>query len=433
MEKKTKIKRPNPFVWIIMILYLVGASVFRRKVKISYRCQNGDVLHGKKSRKALKRLKAPFIILGNHHSLYDYIFPMRALFPRRINYMVARKHVVASSYRFFLKHSYTIPKSLFQTDIPSLRGAFDVIAQKGILAIYPEGQILVHGISKELPEQVAKLLKKLKAPVLIQRTSGAYFVDSTWRKKLPKGLIDVEFSLAMTAEQLAEYSLEKIDEIVAKRLFVDNFKWQEETGNLYTGKFRAHGLENILYRCPECEKEFSLETKDDLVYCNECGMKVRYNEACHLDWEGKKHYNHIGDWYIHQREVEANNHIENKSLNFSFPVELRILAEKNTLIKDSNNFEVRKTKRIEKAGDGVLSLSGEKYSFIGKIFGKDAEINFNPRVVQYLPYTPGDNFQIYMQDVMFAFHPKEPRLCSKVALMIETFYEYLYKTHQSCE
>ena len=424
MSKKLKIKRPNPFVWMIMILFLVAVSIFRRKVKITYKTETGEILKERKARKKLKELKAPFVLLGNHHSMYDYVFPMRAMFPRRINYMVARKHVVASPYRFFLKHSYTIPKSLFQTDIPALRGAFDVIAQKGILAIYPEGQILVHGISKELPEQVSKLLKKLKVPVLIQRTSGAYFVDSTWRKKLPKGVVEAEFSLVLTPEQLAEYPLEKIDEIVAKSLYVDNFKWQEETGNLYKGKNRAAGLENILYICPCCKKEFSLQTKDDMIICQNCGLEVRYNEACHFDWKQEKYFKHIGEWYNYQRDVEFENH-KKGDFKIDFPVELKLLAEKNTVIKGSNDFEIRKTKRIEKAGEGILSLRNDKYFYKGMIFGKEAEINFNPKSVQFLPYTPGDNFQIYLQDVMFAFHPKEPKICSKIALSIESYYEYL--------
>ena len=113
MSKKAKIKRPNPFVWMLMIIFLVSVSIFRRKVKITYKTETGEILKERKARKKLKELKAPFVLLGNHHSMYDYIFPMRAMFPRRINYMVARKHVVASPYRFFLKHSYTIPKSLF--------------------------------------------------------------------------------------------------------------------------------------------------------------------------------------------------------------------------------------------------------------------------------------------------------------------------------
>ena len=109
----------------------------------------------------------------------------------------------------------------------------------------------------------------------------------------------------------------------------------------------------------------------------------------------------------------------------TIPVQLKILAEKDTLIKESNDFEIRKTKRIENAGSGNLIITRERIFYKGVIFGENAEIRFNPRAVQYLPYTPGDNFQIYLQDVMFAFHPKEPKICSKIALSIETYYEYL--------
>ena len=63
MSKKLKIKRPNPFIWIIMVLYLIGASIVRRKVIITYKTQQGEILKGRNARKALKQLKAPFVLL----------------------------------------------------------------------------------------------------------------------------------------------------------------------------------------------------------------------------------------------------------------------------------------------------------------------------------------------------------------------------------
>ena len=74
MSKNKKIKRPNPIVWMIMELYLIGASIFRRKVRITFKTRDGRVLEERQARKELKKLKAPFVMLGNHHSLYDYIF-----------------------------------------------------------------------------------------------------------------------------------------------------------------------------------------------------------------------------------------------------------------------------------------------------------------------------------------------------------------------
>jgi hypothetical protein len=49
-------------------------------------------------------------------------------------------------------------------------------------------------------------------------------------------------------------------------------------------------------------------------------------------------------------------------------------------------------------------------------------------MLRYIPFTPGSNFQIYLQDVMFAFFTKDPRMCAKVALVIETYNELLSET-----
>ena len=80
----------------------------------------------------------------------------------------------------------------------------------------------------------------------------------------------VEKNLKELEKLVKKGDVEKIDEIVAKGLYVDNFKWQEETGSLYTGKNRAVGLENILYMCPCCKKEFNISTKNDMIICKNC-------------------------------------------------------------------------------------------------------------------------------------------------------------------
>ena len=60
MSKNKKIKRPNPFVWMIMILYLIGASIFRRKVKITFKTRDGKILEERQARKALKKNQSSF-------------------------------------------------------------------------------------------------------------------------------------------------------------------------------------------------------------------------------------------------------------------------------------------------------------------------------------------------------------------------------------
>lgn len=423
--KRKKTKRPNKFIYYFFGYIVIIISYLLRKVKITYKCADGTILQGKYAKKALLEKKPPYIIVGNHHSLYDYVYMIRAFYPRRINFIIARKLSLASKYNFFLHFAHVIPKSLFQPDIQTIRESFDILqGRKGILALYPEGQIVINGISKDMPENSGKLIKKMKLPVLAVRTLGGYHIDSTWRKHFKRGIIDVEISVALTSEQMQNMTAEEIDDVIAKTIFVDNFAEQEKSGNLYKGFSRAEGLENILYKCPECQSEFTLKTKKHDIFCTKCNLKAEYTESAHLDWisSTKNHFKHIGEWYNKQREIERNRHIEQEKLDLSIPVQIRILSESKTTLT-SCNLEIKKTFGIEKAGEGDLLLNNDGYFYKGSIWGKQVEIRFDPLNVRYIPYTPGDNFQIYLQDVMFAFHTKDPRMCAKAALVIETYYE----------
>ena len=112
-------------------------------------------------------------------------------------------------------------------------------------------------------------------------------------------------------------------------------------------------------------------------------------------------------------------------MKFFIPVEIRVLSETNTLIPSGNiDFCVRKTRGIEKCGKGVLHIRKCGYTYSGEFFGKQKEIEFDPKKIRYVPYTPGDNFQIYVQDVMFAFYTIDRRYCAKAALVIENIFAY---------
>ncbi|MBO4732074.1 MAG: hypothetical protein J5597_04635 [Spirochaetaceae bacterium] len=426
--KRKKTKRPNRPVWYIFGFIVVVLTLLFRKVKIVFKCSDGTILEGLEAKKKLLAFSPPYIIVGNHHSIYDHIYLIRAFFPRRINFIVARKHWLASKYLFFVRFARTIPKSLFQPDLQTVRGSFDVISNKGILALYPEGQIVINGISKDMPESCSKLIKKAKLPVFVVKSSGNYLCDNPWRKNLCNGIINLEVSVALTPEQIEKTDVEEIDKIIAKSIYVDSFAEQERTGWLYKGHNRAEGLTNILYMCPCCKKELTLKTKGNDIFCTECGTRAEYTETGHLDWKTEKSYfKHIGMWYNYQRDTEKNRHLTEKSFDLQIPVKLAVLSASETKLAD-NDFTVKKTKGIEKAGDGILQLTEKGYTYIGKVFREETLIHFDPSLLRYIPFTPGSNFQIYLQDVMFAFFTKDPRMCAKVALVIETYNELLSET-----
>ena len=255
MRRRIKTKRPNPFIYYFFGFIVSFLSFTKRQVLFTFRTTDGKEIHGRKVREELLKFKPPYIIVGNHHSRYDYVFAIRAFYPRRITFIVARKLYLAARFHFLVKMARAIPKNLFQPDIQTIRQSFDILGNEGILALYPEGQIVINGISKDMPESCAKLVKKMKLPVFAIRTSGAYFCDSTWRKYLKHGIIDVNISMTLTSDQIKTMTIEEIDEAIGKAIYVDNFAEQEKTGYLYKGRNRAKGLENILYKCPSCNTD----------------------------------------------------------------------------------------------------------------------------------------------------------------------------------
>ncbi len=421
---RRKIKRPNPFIYYFFGFIVSFLSFTKRQVRFTYRAPDGREVHGRKVREELLKFKPPYIIVGNHHSRYDYVFAIRAFYPRRITFIVARKLYLAARFHMFVKMARAIPKNLFQPDIQTIRQSFDILGNEGILALYPEGQIVINGISKDMPESCAKLIKKMKLPVFAVRTSGAYFCDSTWRKYLKHGIIDIDISVALTPEQIKEMSIEEIDETIGKKIYVNNFEEQEKTGYLYKGQNRSKGLENILYRCPSCKTEFELVTHKNSIICNHCGCTAEYTESAHLLWnKSENHYPHIGEWYNAQRLAEKANIEQDSDYAIFIPVELRVLSETSTTIPSgTEDFAVKKTRGIEKCGKGVLHITKEHYTYSGEYFGEQKEIEFDPLKIRYVPYTPGDNFQIYVQDVMFAFYTIDKRYCAKAALVMENIY-----------
>lgn len=423
---RKKTKRPNRFIYFVFGFIVILISMLFRKIRFIYKMPDGKVRTGKRAKLVLAGFKPPFIIVGNHQSIYDHFYMVRAFYPFRLNFIVARKLFLAGGLSLFVKFAHAIPKSLFQPDVQTIRESFDILlSQNGILALYPDGQIGVNGISKEMPESCGKLVKKMKLPVYGVRTTGAYFCDNSWRKFVKRGIIEVEVSELLTPEQITTLSADEIDKYIAEKIYVDNYAEQERTGYLYKGFNRAAGLENILYQCPECKHELTLKTKKHDVICTHCGAQAEYTESAHLDWKKSKtkYYPHIGAWYNAQRDVEKKRHLENDNFCFEAAVELRVLSEQAVSLTDGSNCTIKKTRAIEKAGTGVLRLCEDGYFYEGEVFGKEEKLRFDPLKIRYIPYTPGSNFQIYSQDVMFAFHPKDPRLCAKIALTIETLYE----------
>ena len=353
-------------------------------------------------------LKPPYIIVGNHTSFFDFVYAVRSFYPERVNFVVARKYFHYSGLRWVMKAARAIPKSLYQRDMSTIVTMFSILKQGGVVGIFPEGQISINGISIDNGEAIAKFIKRAGVPVVRLLTGGAYFGNPPWAKNARKGQVESHVDLVLTGDQSREFPIEEIIDRVRQSIFMDSFAWQESNGYAYRGKDLAHGLENILYICPSCAKEFTMETRGDTIRCGNCGTEADFCEDGHLKWTKESYFRHIGDWHYWQVEQEKMNIAGKAAFSVSEPVELAMPKPAG--------------KGFDVVGRGIFSADRESYSYSGTIYGIEEALIFPTQGIRYLPFDTGRNFQIYKDNILYEFRPDNPKWCMKIANICESIH-----------
>jgi 1-acyl-sn-glycerol-3-phosphate acyltransferase len=350
-------------------------------------------------------LKPPYIIVGNHSSFFDFVYAVRAFYPERVNFVVARKYFYYSGLRWVMKAARAIPKSLFQRDLSTVITMFGVLKQGGVVGIFPEGQISINGISIDNGETIAKFVKRAGVPVVRLLTGGAYFGNPPWAKTARKGLVESRVDLVLTEEQVRELPVDEIMSRIRQSIFMNSYAWQESNGSAYRGKNLAHGLENILYICPSCAEEFTMSTEGNSIRCRNCGTEADFCEDGHLRWTNGSYFKHIGDWHNWQVEKERTEIAGKAAFCVSEPVELAMLKEAG--------------KGVDVVGRGVFTADKEAYVYSGTLHGRDETLIFPTQGIRSLPFDTGRNFQIYKDDIFYEFRPDNPGWCMKIANICE--------------
>jgi 1-acyl-sn-glycerol-3-phosphate acyltransferase len=391
---KRRIKRPGAVRYTVLGGIVAAYAAAVKRHKLVSRLPGG--------------VKPPFIMVGNHTSFYDFVYAVRAFFPVRINFVVARKYFHFKGLGWVMKTARAIPKSLYQNDTGTIVKMFDVLKQGGVVGIYPEGQISINGISIENSGAIAKFVKKAGVPVVSILTGGSYFCNPPWAFSARKGRVESRIDLVLTKEQVAALSVDEILEKIKESIFHDSYAWQKAAGYVYRGEDLARGLENILYLCPECGRTYTFVAQGDAVICKGCGLKARYGEDGHLRWDGKSRFGHVGDWQLWQIERETEKIAADRAFSVSEPVSLAMLKTEG--------------KGTETVGSGVFTADRDNYTYTGTQYGKDVTLTFPTASIRYLPFDSGRSFHLYHNDLMYEFIPENPVFCMKIANICEGFH-----------
>lgn len=243
----------------------------------------------------IKDIKPPYLIVGNHIGTWDpFLMSLGVSDP--IYFVISDAHFRHFWLRQVLKLVGGIPKSKQIADSSTIRAILSVIKNKGVIGLYPEGAR--NWDLKNIPVlyPTAKLIKSLKVPVVCTRMEGAGLAKPRWARSSRTGIINMNYSLLMTPEQIAAMTLDQIYEKVVDGIHNNEYEWQEKNRVPFRGKNLAEYLDMFLVVCPRCKALTSMHSHGNTMSCTKCGYSVEYDEYGYLKTDQEPFFNTPQTW-----------------------------------------------------------------------------------------------------------------------------------------
>ena len=339
-----------------------------------------------------------FIILGTHTSSIDFVCAAKAVFPKRINAVVNRFFVDYKKCRWLMKPLHVIPKRLFTPDTETIKKMFDAKKKGLILYMCPEGRLSSSGAGYPVTSGTASLIKKLALPLYFETSVGGYFSKPKWRGKYVKTRVDISMEKLLTSEQIAKMSEQEIQVLLDQKFRYDECEQYAQRKDVKSNSVDVNGLENILFVCPNCKKEFVTTSKKDRLVCSECGLEQVFDD------------NYLTD---------------SKTISNLYDEQKQFIAQGDTNLKDQvkvKAFDNFKGELID-CGEGECSLQDGQISFVGKIFGEDKTFIHTLDTLQALAFSAGEEFEFYVDKKLYYFYPQDNKTVIKWAIVWDILQE----------
>jgi len=282
--------------------------------------------------------------------------------------------------------------------------------------MYPEARYTPCGTLAFLPDSLGKLVKMNKVPLVTVVHHGNHLYAPFWnfrsKRKVPMHTVLTQI---LTAEQVEEMSVDQINAAIREALQYDEYRYQKEQGIRITEPDRAEGLHKVLYQCPHCGKEFTMDSKGAELFCTACGKVWLWQENGDLKaLEGETEFDHIPDWFNWERQ-QVKEQIENGTYSFRDEVQV---------------WSLPRVWRYIPLGKAVLTHDMEKgFVLEGQYRGQKYYIQRQPAQTNSLhveydfgPLKKLDFVDISTENDSFYCSPSQENVITKLAFAAEELY-----------
>lgn len=356
--------------------------------------------------------KEPVLILMNHSSFIDLKIVSRIFYPKPYGIVCTFDTLVGKSW--LMRLLGCIPTQKFVSDLTLIKDMEYMLKEKKTsVLMFPEAGYSFDGRTTTLPRKMGILLKKLDVPVVTVITEGAFARDPLYNMlQLRKVKVSAKVKCLLTRQEIKEKSVAELDALIDEAFSFDNFAWQQENGIRIKEKFRADGLNRILYQCAACGTEGKMEGSGTTLKCHHCGKEYELTEDGYLRaLEGETEFSHVPDWYNWQRQ-NVRRELEEGRYSLDTDVDIAVLT----------NY-----KALYKVGSGRLKHDAEGFHLTGcdgKLDYKQGPLASHSLNSDYFWYEIGDVIGIGNRDMLYYCFPKGVGdVVGKTRLAVEELYK----------
>ena len=374
--------------------WLVSRLIFRRQLL----------------RNEIKGKRGPFVVIANHGAALDFVNLIGAT-KQPMTFVISNSFYHTLPITGFLKKMGVLPKQQFQTTADDLKRMKAVINAGQPLVIYPAGLMCEDGLSTPIPTATYKFLKWLDVDVYVARTQGSYFVMPKWAKGLRPGRTTMEIYQLFTRVDLRQASLDQVKEKTDSAIIFDAYREQEQLQVSYRKGDQLAGLENVLYRCPECGKEFAMTVSGGILRCESCGLAHsadKFGFLHKVSPEGTE-IRYISDW---SRKIYS-------------ALKQSVSLGEVSGITAATRFQMIDFKKHKFAdvGAGTVTLAGDVFTLDGTLNGAPVHIAVPVTGVPTLPFSPGRHFEVQHGKTIYRCALDDGKLVMKFINLVKIQFE----------
>ena len=368
-SKNKKIGKVNPIFYALVRAFLHRS--FTKKYNITY--DNAIV----------KDIKGPAIVVGTHTCDQDHILSALTLYPIRPTYIVSEHFIRNKKTARLLKLMHVITKKMFTPDVSTIMNILRAKKEDAVIVIFPEGRLSCYGRTLPVTDGTAELIKKLGVNLYAWKAEGAYLTFPKWRNKGDNrpGKINSSVKLLLSAEEVAEKSVDEIREITEAAILHDDEVAMD--GIEYKSETMAEGVERAIFKCPKCLKEDTITSEGNHIRCS-CGLDATLDTKYRLHGAPFDSVNKWFDWQQASLDAEGG-HLFTKA-------RLGCCGEDGFM----DPF----------AGEGEVYIDKDKFTLTGVMHGEKIEFETRPEVITAFPITPGEHFDVYHNGRLIYVYPQ---------------------------